>query len=78
MANVPSLVIRDEFGITPEVQSKLDRAADLCRQALAEVEAAFEAVEDGTDAENRCRETIGELEGVLYQLEWAPPKDMQS
>jgi hypothetical protein len=77
-AKVPSLIIRDDLGITPEVQSKLDHAAELCRQALARVEDAFQAAEDGTDAERRCRDTIGELEGVLYQLEWAPPKEMQS
>jgi hypothetical protein len=79
MASVPSLVIRDDLGITPEVQGKLDHAAQLCRQALADVEAAFDAAEPDTDAERRCEAVIGYLDEALFHLEWAPPKDwMQS
>lgn len=73
-----SLIIGDDLGITPEVQAKLDHAAQLCRQALADIEEAFDIAEAHTDAENRCREAIGEMDGVLRHLEWAPPKDMQS
>lgn len=78
MASAPSLIIGDDLGITPEVQSKLDHAAQLCRQALADIEEAFDIAEADTDAENRCRDAIAELDGVILHLEWAPPKDMQS
>jgi hypothetical protein len=71
------LIIRGDLGITPELPSKSDHRAVLCRQALADLEEAFDAAEADTDAERRCRDTIDELEGVQYQLE-APPKEMQS
>ena len=77
-ANAASIIIPDELGITPEVQGKLDRAAKLCREALEQVEEAFQAADVDTDAERRCRDAIGELEGVLMQLEWGPPKEMHS
>lgn len=77
MADVaPSVFVGDDLGITPEVQSKLDHAAQLCRQAHANVEEAFEAAEPDSDAERRCEGALNELQGVLYQLEWAPPKEM--
>jgi hypothetical protein len=75
IGDAPSIVIGDDFGISPEVQSRLNAAAQLCRQALAEVEAAYEVAEDGSDAEQRCGYAIEELEGVLWSLEWAPPTD---
>lgn len=70
--NQTSLIYR----ITPELQGKLDHAAKLCRQALADIEEAFDIVEADTDAEHRCRAIIDYLDEALFHLEWAPPKEL--
>jgi hypothetical protein len=62
-----------ELGITPEVQRHLATAAAALRQAIAEVEEAYEAAPEGSDTERRCAEAVQELTDAMYNLEWQPP-----
>jgi hypothetical protein len=45
------------------------------REAIAAVEAALEATREDSDADYRCNEALLDLDGALFQVEWAPPAE---